>query len=113
MNNLDKKSLRLMIPEELLTDAELDSYKYISGIYGYIILCLSIIPDKTTKVLFIRRLRMAITLNGLLTSNLKDVGQSIRDTYYKGVNLPSDFQERLRLYSQRIINELQNRDESH
>ena len=38
---------------------------------------------------------MAITLNGLLTSNLKDVGQSIRDTYYKGVNLPSDFQERL------------------
>lgn len=103
MNNLDKKTLRIMIPQELLTDAELKSDKYITGIYGYIILCLSIIPNNITKLLFIQRLRMAITLNGILTPNLQNIGQNIIDIYCRGIDLPANFRERIDLYSSHIM----------
>lgn len=94
MNNLSKKSLRKFISPLLLSDEELDTYKFLGGIYGYIILSLSLIPDKITKMLIVHRLLSTFLLknDGILFS---PVEVKIRSKYFEGLNIPSDIRERL------------------
>lgn len=94
INNLSKGCLRQLISPYLLSDEELNSYKYLNGIYGYIVLSLSLIPDKITKMLVVHRLLSTFLLknDGILFSPAET---EIRSKYFEGLNIPSDIRERL------------------
>lgn len=99
MNNLDQKALRKLISPILLTDEEIKYSTYLSGIYGYIVLSLSIIPKGITHVLLVNRLHGAMTMDGIFSgSNLSDSLGKIKEIYFSGVHLPQDVESRLNSY---------------
>ena len=104
MNNLNKHCLRQLIPQCLLTDQEIDSNKYLDGIYGYIVLCLSIIPNDLTRLIMIQRLLHALTFDGILDdADLVSLKENIHHDYFYGLNIPTDFTQRLHAYQQFIL----------
>lgn len=110
MNNLDKATLRYLIPVTLLSDDELDNMEYLDGIYGYIILSLCFIPDRVTKYIIISRLFNAIDLSPLMTGDFQEIGDEIKETYFNGIHVPLDLKSRLMDYLHEIFEDV---DETH
>lgn len=98
MNNLDKSVLRQFISPTLLHDDELNEMKYLDGIYGYIVLSLSIIPERVSKFLIVNRLFNLIDTHPFMTGNFQQIGNEIKEMYFNGINVPLDFRERLTAY---------------
>ena len=103
MNNLDRQSLRELIPVSLLSDAELNRWSYLDGIYGYIILCISMIPNNLSKAMMINSLLNAIEINPLLSGEFQGTGDVIRQKYFSGTDIPLDIKDRLLLYLQELL----------
>lgn len=104
MNYLNKQVLRSFISPSLLSTLEIRRGKYLSGIYGYIVLSLSLMPDGIFKAGLINRLAQSIGMDGL--SQIKPMAQivqSIRQFYFEGHHLPQDLQIRLLNYLQQTI----------
>lgn len=99
MNYLNKQVLRSFVSPSLLSTLEIRHGKYLSGIYGYIVLSLSLMPDGIFKVGLINRLVHALTMDGLSHSKqMSQVVKNIRKIYFDGHKLPQDLQTRLLNY---------------
>lgn len=101
MNRLNKGVLRQLISSTLLTDKELDNYKFLDGVYGYIILSLSLVPSSITRVLMIRQLLSTLLFDPSL-KQFSSLNAVIPPLYYKGLNLPPDLAGRLDKYLKEI-----------
>lgn len=101
MNNLDKETLRMLIAPELLTDKEIDEYKYLDGVYGYIVLGLSIIPATFMKLILAAGVIQALELKSGLLGGLNN--RNLTTDYYQRLNIPLDIAIRLDNYQQAIV----------
>ncbi len=103
-NNLNKKALRLLIPETLLKDDELNKHTMLYGIYGYIILSLSIIPDTSTKLLLVNKLIDYIANKSSQDNqNLSQAWYLLGQKYFFETNIPLDMTRRLFEYCQYLV----------
>lgn len=99
MNRLSYQAMRDMISPLLLTDTELRSGGYLSGVYGYIVLSLSLMPPNLMKAALINRLISTLNMDGL--GNVKDmheVAEGIKRIYLNGLHIPINLDKRLLEY---------------
>lgn len=104
MNSLNKQVLRSFISPNLLSTLEIRRGKYLTGIYGYIVLSLSLMPNGIFKAGLINRLAQALDMDGL--ANIKPmtrIVQNIRTIYFDGHHLPQDLQMRLLNYLKQTL----------
>lgn len=91
----------MLIAPELLTDKEIDEYKYLDGVYGYIVLGLSIIPATFMKLILAAGVIQALELKSGLLGGLNN--RNLTTDYYQRLNIPLDIAIRLDNYQQAIV----------
>ena len=103
-NNLNQKALRLLIPSSLLSDAELQKKDMLYGIYGYIVLSLSLIPDLSTRLMLVNKLSEYIANRSLQTDkNLSQMWYLLGQKYFSVTNIPTNVIQRFTNYSHEQI----------
>lgn len=107
-NNLNKKALRLLIPETLLKNDELNKQTILYGIYGYITLSLSIIPDASTKLLLVNKLTEYVVNRALQSNqNLSQTWYLLGQKYFLETNIPTNMIRRFPEYCRYLVKNAQ------